>query len=115
MNVDLNVCCPCTSPLKMKHYCAKPSAQLPKHMYNIILHCCYKLADNHLTLFQLHNIIRAVKAMGIIHGVLLLKRAVNKKNVHCTILRNQPATCASIVPSQQIQAKKLSRIVATLD
>ena len=37
--------------------------QLPKHMHNIIiLHCCYKLADNHLTLFQLN--IRAVKAMG---------------------------------------------------
>ena len=36
----------------MKHYCAKPSAQLPKYMH--ILHCCYKLADNHPTLFQLH-------------------------------------------------------------
>ena len=54
----------CNSPatMSMKHYCAKPSAQLPKHMH--ILHWCYKLADNHLTLFQLH--IRAVKAMGII-------------------------------------------------
>ena len=56
----------------MKYYCAKPSAQLPKHMH--ILHCCYKLADNHPTLFQLH-INRAVKAMGIIHAALLLNRA----------------------------------------
>ena len=39
-------------PYNMKHYCAKPSVQLPKYMY--ILHCCYKLADNHPTLFQLH-------------------------------------------------------------
>ena len=30
----------------MKHYRAKPSAQLPKHMH--ILHCSYKLIDNHL-------------------------------------------------------------------
>ena len=55
----------------MKHYCAKPSAQLSKHMH--ILRYCYKLADNHLTLFQLH--IRAVKAMGIIYAALLLNRA----------------------------------------
>ena len=56
-------------PILMKHYCAKPSAQLPKHIH-ILLHCCYKLADNHLTLFQLH--IRAVKAISIIHAALLL-------------------------------------------
>ena len=31
----------------MKHYRAKPSAQFPKHMH-ILLHCCYKLVDNHL-------------------------------------------------------------------
>ncbi len=30
----------------MKYIRAKPSAQLSKHMH--ILHCCYKLVDNHL-------------------------------------------------------------------
>ena len=34
--------------------------------------------------------------------------------LHGKAYGNQPATCASIVPSQQIQAKKLSRIVAIL-
>ena len=88
----------------MKHHCANRSVQLPKHMH-ILLDCCYKLADNHLTLFQLH--IRVVKAMGIIHAALLLNRArviCKPQDGHCTILCNQPATCATIVPSQQIQA-----------
>ena len=65
----------------MKHYCAKPSVQLPKHTH--ILHCCYKLADNHLTLFQLH--IRAVKAMDIIHAALLLNRLVTCKPQECAL------------------------------
>ena len=98
----------------IKHYRAKPSVQLPKHMH-ILLDCCYKLADKHLTLFQLH--IRVVKAVGIIHAALLLNRArvtCKPQDGHCTILCNQPAMCATIVPSQQIQAKKLSRIAATL-
>ena len=67
----------------MKHYCAKPSAQLPKHMHIILLHCCYKLADNHLTLFQLH--IRAVRAMGIIHAALFLNRLVTCKPQECAL------------------------------
>ena len=46
----------------MKHYSAKPSAQLPKHMH--ILHCCYKLVDNHLEIVPVCKL-KAVKAMGM--------------------------------------------------
>ena len=46
----------------MKHYCAKPSAQLPKDMH--ILHCCYKLVDNHLEIVPVCEL-KVVKAMGI--------------------------------------------------
>ena len=48
----------------MKHYCAKPSVQLPKHMHTILLHCCYKLADNHLDIVPVCKL-KAVKAMCI--------------------------------------------------
>ena len=46
----------------MKHYRAKPSAQLPKDMH--ILHCCYKLVDNHLEIVPVCEL-EVVKAMGI--------------------------------------------------
>ena len=32
----------------MKHYCAKPSAQLPKHMHALHCYYMYKFTDNHL-------------------------------------------------------------------
>ena len=46
----------------MKHYRAKPSAQLPKDMH--ILHCCYKFMDNHLEIVPVCEL-KVVKAMGI--------------------------------------------------
>ena len=46
----------------MKHYRAKPSAQLPKDMH--ILHCCYKFVDNHLEIVPVCEL-KVVKAMGI--------------------------------------------------
>ena len=47
----------------MKHYRAKPLAQsVPKDMH--ILHCCYKLVDNHLEIVPVCKL-KAVKAMGI--------------------------------------------------
>ena len=55
----------------MEHYCAKPLAQLPKHMH--ILHCCYKLVDNIVPVHKL----KAVKAMGI---TLLLDLAMYPKS-----------------------------------
>ena len=55
---------PCGTKLlhPMKRYRAKPSVQLPKHMH--ILHCCYKLVDNHLEIVPVCEL-KAVKAMGI--------------------------------------------------
>ena len=47
---------------QMKHYRAKPSAQLPKDMH--IFHCCYKLVDNHLEIVPVCKL-NSVKAMGI--------------------------------------------------
>ena len=46
-----------TKPCLMKHYRAKPSAQLPKHM-----HSSYKLVDNHL------DIVPVIKAVHESHG-----------------------------------------------
>ena len=54
----------------MKYYRAKPSAQLPNSKDMYILHCCYKLVDNHLEIVPVCKL-KAVKAMGItLQGVV---------------------------------------------
>ena len=45
--------CSVWAPYTMKHYRAKPSAQLPKDMH--ILHCCYKFVDNHLEIVRIKS------------------------------------------------------------
>ena len=97
--------------MRMKHICAKPSAQLSKHMH--ILHCCYKLVDNHLDIVPVCKLKQGKPWASQAYDP---EYPVNHKNVHCIILCNQPAvhaTCASIVPGQQFRctrgkAKKLT-------